>query len=67
MALAVDPGRCPQNHRCPMLAVCPAEAITQEGYGLPRINPDKCIECGKCMKICGMQAVYKNQDNGKTV
>lgn len=67
MALTIDAARCPQNHRCPLLTVCPVDAISQQGYGLPVIDADKCIECGKCVKLCGMQAVYKEQSNGKTV
>ncbi|MFV0396896.1 MAG: 4Fe-4S binding protein [Bacteroidales bacterium] len=59
MALAIDKLSCPQNHRCPLLKVCPVGAITQEGYGLPKIDEEKCIECGKCIKYCGMRAVYK--------
>lgn len=59
MALTIDKNRCPQNHKCPMLRVCPVEAITQDGYGLPKIDPEKCIECGKCTKYCPMGAVVK--------
>ncbi|QZT38474.1 4Fe-4S binding protein [Halosquirtibacter xylanolyticus] len=59
MALTVDPNRCPQNHRCPMLSICKFDAITQNGFGLPVIDKDKCVECGQCIKTCGMSAVYK--------
>ena len=59
MALVVDKNKCPQNHRCPLLNICPVGAISQEGFGLPKIDAEKCIECGKCTKYCGMQAVYK--------
>jgi len=31
------------------LTVCPVGAITQSGFGLPVIDPEKCIECGKCV------------------
>lgn len=41
MALTVDNLRCPQNHRCPLLTVCPVGAITQSGFGLPVIDPEK--------------------------
>lgn len=61
MALTIDAARCPQNHRCPMIPMCPVGAISQEGYGLPKIDAKKCIECGKCVKICGMQAVHKEK------
>ena len=67
MALTVDDLRCPQNHRCPLLTVCPVGAITQSGFGLPVIDPEKCIECGKCVKRCGMQAVYKAKEHGQTL
>ena len=59
MALTIDAARCPQNHRCPIIAVCKVGAITQQAYGLPVIDAEKCIECGKCVRYCGMQAVYK--------
>lgn len=58
MALTIDPQLCPQNHRCPLLTVCPLEAITQEGNALPVIQEDTCIECGKCVRYCGMGAVH---------
>lgn len=67
MSLAIDETRCPQGHRCPMLPACPVGAIAQDGYGLPRIAPERCVECGKCIKICGMKTVYKSDDHGKTV
>ena len=49
MALVIDPLLCPQNHRCPMIPICPAGAISQKGNALPEIDPEKCIECGKCV------------------
>ena len=61
MSLVIDKSSCPQNHRCPMIPYCPVDAISQDGYGLPKIDADKCIECGKCIKICGMRAVYKTK------
>ena len=64
MALSIAPLLCPQNHRCPMIAICPAGAISQKGNALPAIDPEKCIECGKCVKHCGRQAVHKAERNG---
>ena len=55
--MVIDKNRCPQNHSCPLLRVCPVQAISQKGYGLPVINQEKCIKCGKCIKYCGMGAV----------
>lgn len=57
MALIVDKNRCPQNHRCPMIVECPMDAISQQGNGLPIIDADTCIDCGRCTEICGMNAV----------
>ncbi|MGL5272753.1 MAG: 4Fe-4S binding protein [Phocaeicola sp.] len=59
MHLAIDKTKCPQNHTCPMIPVCPVSAITQKGFELPQIDKEKCIKCGKCIKICGKKAVYK--------
>ncbi len=57
MALTISPAACPQNHRCPLIRVCPVDAIEQNGYGLPVIKEEKCIECGKCAKFCPTRAV----------
>ncbi|MDR2912252.1 MAG: 4Fe-4S binding protein [Alistipes sp.] len=65
MALKIDGARCPQNHRCPLLTLCPVGAITQTGNGLPVIDNDKCIECGLCGKMCGSRAVYKIEGTGR--
>ena len=59
MSLQVDKQRCPQNHTCPLLRVCPVGAISQNGYGLPVIDAEKCTECGKCKRNCAMGAIYK--------
>jgi len=59
MALSISPLACPQNHRCPIIRFCPAGAISQNGFGLPVIDKEKCIECGKCFKRCPMRAVVK--------
>ena len=53
MALTIDELRCPQNHRCPLIPICPVGAISQQGDGLPAIDPQECIECGKCIRHCG--------------
>lgn len=61
MNLTVNADRCPQNHRCPAINVCPVDAITQDGYGLPKIDPDKCISCMKCTSYCPMGAFEQEQ------
>ncbi|MFZ5351620.1 MAG: 4Fe-4S dicluster domain-containing protein [Bacillota bacterium] len=59
MAISINPARCPQNHRCPMINACPVKAITQDGYKLPKIDNEKCIDCGRCIKLCPMRAVQR--------
>lgn len=55
--LVIDANTCPQNHRCPLVNICPVGAIEQLGYGLPIIDTDVCIECGKCESFCPLGAV----------
>ncbi len=50
--VTVHSQRCPQNHPCPSLRVCPTNAIVQHGYGAPTIDMDKCIDCGRCAQSC---------------
>ncbi|MBE5032857.1 4Fe-4S binding protein [Gallalistipes aquisgranensis] len=52
MSVSVDPGKCPQNHRCPLIDACPAGAISQEGNGLPFVDAGLCIGCGLCVESC---------------
>ncbi len=52
MAIIISESRCPQNHRCPVLRICPVEAVSQDGYGLPVVDESKCIDCGKCVRFC---------------
>ena len=63
MKLVINPARCPQNHRCPAISVCPKDAITQKTpYDLPVIDEAKCIVCGKCIRYCPMGAFEKSND-----
>ena len=57
MVVKVDSRRCPQNHRCPMVRSCPKGAITQDGFGLPKIDQSKCIECLICVERCPLNAM----------
>ena len=44
MKIIVNPQKCPQNHSCPSIAVCPKNAITQRDIrSLPTIDDAKCI------------------------
>ncbi len=60
MVPVADAERCPQNHRCPLLEVCPVGAISQEGFALPVVDPDRCIECGACVAQCRMGAMRRD-------
>lgn len=57
--IMIDANRCPANHPCPSIRVCPEKAIKQKHLftGLPVIDQDKCTKCGKCIKYCPMGAI----------
>ena len=55
--LIVKKERCPQNHPCPSIRVCPTKALSQVGYKAPEVDQEKCIQCGKCVKFCPMRAL----------
>jgi Fe-S-cluster-containing hydrogenase component 2 len=57
MKVVVNEKRCPQNHPCPAVRVCPVGAITQDKYNAPTIDEEKCIKCGKCTMFCPMGAL----------
>ena len=57
MKLVVNEKRCPKNHKCPAIKVCPVGAIAQDGFSAPSINEKLCIKCGKCSKFCPMGAL----------
>ncbi len=60
MKLLVNKDRCPQNHKCPSIAVCPQGAITQKDmYALPKVDAEKCVLCGKCITHCPKGAFEK--------
>ncbi len=53
--------KCPQDHPCPLIGVCPVGAISQRGFNAPEIDQEKCITCGLCVKNCAYGAF--NFDN----
>jgi ferredoxin len=55
--LTIIKSRCPQNHPCPSVRVCPTGALTQKGFGAPEVDMEKCIKCGKCERFCPMGAL----------
>lgn len=53
--VTVNEKGCPKNHRCPVMNICPTGAIVQRSpYEAPTIIEDKCIDCGKCARSCGV-------------
>jgi len=57
MNIKIIETRCPKNHVCPIINICPADAIYQENiYSAPIIDKEKCTDCGKCVKYCGYKA-----------
>jgi len=57
MKLKVYNERCPQNHRCPSVGICPVDALIQNGNNAPVVDEEKCIKCGKCVRSCPMGAL----------
>jgi ferredoxin len=58
--MKVKLSRCPQNHKCPAIRICPVGAITQTGVGLPVVDSSKCTKCNKCIRFCPMDAFEKD-------
>jgi Fe-S-cluster-containing hydrogenase component 2 len=57
LTLSINKNRCPENHPCPSVKVCPTDALSQQRFEAPQVNMDHCIQCGKCVKFCPMQAL----------
>lgn len=55
--LVVNKDRCPQNHPCPSIRVCPTGALKQKGFAAPTVDMDTCVKCGKCVRYCPMRAI----------
>lgn len=56
--LAIDLNKCPQNHPCPSVKLCPQGALSQAGMRAPAVDTEKCVLCGVCVRYCGKQALY---------
>lgn len=49
--------RCPHNHKCRAVKICPVGALSQNINEVPKVNSDICIKCGKCSKLCSKKAL----------
>ncbi len=55
--IKLDLSKCPQDHICPLIGVCPVDAISQDGFSAPKIDEEKCVSCGGCVVSCPYGAV----------
>jgi Fe-S-cluster-containing hydrogenase component 2 len=55
--IIIDKNKCPQDHRCPAINVCPKKAISQVNFSLPEIDQTLCINCSKCINFCPKKAI----------
>lgn len=58
----IDHNRCDKSPFCPVVRICPVNAVKQERIGLfkagvPKVDHDICTGCGKCVNYCPQQAV----------
>jgi fumarate reductase flavoprotein subunit len=53
MVYQIDRSKCLCCHNCAL--ECPKEAISYQGTGYT-VNPDLCIGCGKCARLCNVGA-----------
>ena len=49
--------RCPQDHPCPCVRMCPVDAVSQRDFAAPEIDKERCVDCGVCVKVCPYQAI----------
>ena len=58
----IDPMKCDKSPMCPARRSCPEKAISQEKLGIFRrgvavVDPEKCVSCGACLKMCPHGAI----------
>lgn len=51
-------------------SICPKDAISMQpdgmGFLYPRVNTDKCVKCGLCIKVCAFNESYDTTQNIET-
>lgn len=49
------------------MTICPVGAISmrtdEDGFPYPHIDEEKCLRCGKCLKVCGFKADGENTES----
>ena len=62
MKIIIKEELCPKNHSCPVISVCPEEAIIQNNpFSAPIIESENCADCGLCANYCAYGAItFKN-------
>ena len=53
--------KCPKNHKCPAVKVCPVNALSQKDFNAPTVDHNKCIKCGKCANLCPKKALILDE------
>lgn len=41
--------------------ICPVRAVSGEMKELHEIDPNRCIDCGACSKVCEYQSIHDNE------
>ena len=57
MSVTIHARRCPQNHPCPSVRVCPQGALSQKGFAAPQVDASRCTNCGLCVNFCPLGAI----------
>jgi len=61
----IDEMVCDRSPFCPANRVCPVEAVVQEHpFSSFKVVEEKCIGCGKCVRVCPMHAISMTVKEG---
>ena len=58
--IVVNPEKCPESHKCPIVKLCPRKAVFQDGIRAPLVDSMKCSECLLCVNKCPYDA-FENE------
>lgn len=51
-----------QGNPAPCVAACPTGACSARKGGGVKMNPARCIHCGKCASACPLHAIYMDEE-----